>query len=90
MVQSGASLPRLCTNFPTPVSAAAHCPHNVPPGNIKLSEVELGKMEDPEDLPSLFSQPETIFFDSGQESYPSQKVRVATIRQAKILHREHI
>ena len=43
MVQSGASLPRLRTNFPPPVSAEPHCRPNIPPGNITLLEVQIGK-----------------------------------------------
>merc|ERR1719376_611452 len=43
MVQSGASPPRLRINFPPPVSAVLHCRPNVPPGNITLFEVQIGK-----------------------------------------------
>merc|ERR1719376_1815690 len=43
MVQSGASPPRLRINFPPPVSAVLHCRPNLPPGNITLSQVQIGK-----------------------------------------------
>ena len=43
MVQPGASLPRLRINFPPPVSAVLHCRPNLPPGNITLFEVQIGK-----------------------------------------------
>ena len=42
MVQSCASLPRLRTDFPTPVAAEAHCRPNLPPGNITRLEVQTG------------------------------------------------